>query len=111
MIGRTKWFPIEVILRVQSLVLCFDSAITFPQNQKLTKEDSECMFIINERVFKSHNYTRNKTSGFVLVKCCILEICALPLQGVPRGSLSCPDDKPTTAEYAPQTAKRKTQPK
>ena len=31
MIGRTKWFPIEVILRVQSLVLCFDSAITFPQ--------------------------------------------------------------------------------
>ena len=45
MIGRTKWFPIEVILRVQSLVLCFDSAITFPQNQKLEIPPEISIFI------------------------------------------------------------------
>ena len=77
----------------------------------LTNEDNENICIIHERAIKSHKCTKNKKSGLILLKNCILEICALPLQNLPRGSLSCQNDKPTNAEYALQTAKRKTQPK
>ena len=77
----------------------------------LTNENNESMCVIHERAIRSHKYTKNKESGLILVKSCILEIHALPLQNFRRGSLSCQNDKTTNAEYALQKEKRKTQPK
>ncbi len=77
----------------------------------LTQENIELLCIQHDRTIESLNYSSGTASGLVLMKACILEICALPLQNFSRGSLSCQNDKPTVAEYALQTAKRKTQPK
>jgi hypothetical protein len=77
----------------------------------LTQETGDLLCIQHDRTIESIKYSSGKASGLVLLKSCILEIRALPSQTVPRGSLSCQNDKPTSAEYAPQTAKRKTQPK
>jgi hypothetical protein len=49
--------------------------------------------------------------GLVLIRNCILEIRALPLQDFLRWPLSCANTKDTTVESALQNAKRKTQPK
>jgi len=77
----------------------------------LTQETNELLCVQHDRTVESLNYSSGTASGLVLMKACILEICALPLQNFSRGSLSCQNDKPTVAEYALQTAKRKTQPK
>jgi hypothetical protein len=77
----------------------------------LTQETGDLLCIQHDRTIESIKYSSGKASGLVLLKGCVLEICALPLQTDPRGSLSCPKNEPTDAEYAPQTAKRKTQPK
>jgi len=77
----------------------------------LTQETGDLLCIQHDRTIESIKYSSGSASGLVLLKSCVLEIRALPLQTVPRGSLSCPEDKPTTVEYAPQTARRKTQPK
>ncbi|MCJ7469694.1 hypothetical protein MUO74_04220 [Candidatus Bathyarchaeota archaeon] len=77
----------------------------------LTQETGDLLCIQHDRTIESIKYSSGKASGLVLLKSCVLEIRALPLQTVPRGSLSWPKDEPTNAEYAPQTAKRKTQPK
>jgi hypothetical protein len=77
----------------------------------LTQETGDLLCIQHDRTIESIKYSSGKASGLVLLKSCVLEIRALPLQAVPRGSLSCQQDEATIAEYAPQTAKRKTQPK
>ena len=77
----------------------------------LTRETGDLLCVQHDRTIESIKYSSGKASGLVLLKSCVLEIRALPLQGVPRGSLSCPDDKPAIAEYALQNQKRKTQPK
>jgi hypothetical protein len=77
----------------------------------LFDETGELLCIQNDRTIESLRYSSGTASGLILLKSCILEIRALPLQNLPRGSLSCQNDKPTNAEYALQTAKRKTQPK
>jgi hypothetical protein len=77
----------------------------------LTQETGDLLCIQHDRAAESPHYSSGTASGLVLLKKCVLEIRALPLQTVPRRSLSCPDDKATIAEYALQTAKRKTQSK
>jgi len=77
----------------------------------LFQETGELLCIQNDRTIESISYSSGKASGLILLKSCILEIHALPLQNLRRGSLSCQNDKPTSAEYALQTVKRKTQPK
>jgi len=77
----------------------------------LFQETEELLCIQYDRTIESPRYSSGKASGLILLKSCILEIHALPLQNLRRGSLSCQNDKPTNAEYALQTAERKTQPK
>jgi len=77
----------------------------------LTQENGELLCIQHDRTVESPNYSSGTASGLVLLKSCILEIHALPLQNIPSGSLSCQNDKATNAEYALQSEKRKTQPK
>jgi len=77
----------------------------------LTQETGDLLCIQHDRTVESPHYSSGTASGLLLLKSCVLEVRALPLHGVPNGSLSCPEDKATTAEYAPQTTKRKTQPK
>ncbi|RLI46039.1 hypothetical protein DRO69_03970 [Candidatus Bathyarchaeota archaeon] len=77
----------------------------------LTQETGELLCIQHDRTVESLNYSSGTASGLVLLKSCILEIRALPLQNFPSGSINCRNDKTTIAEYALQSAKRKTQPK
>jgi len=77
----------------------------------LTQETGELLCLQHDRTVESPHCSSGTASGLLLLKSCILEIRALPLQRIPSGSLIYPDDKATTAEYALQTAKRKTQPK
>jgi hypothetical protein len=77
----------------------------------LTQETGDLLCIQNDRTVEEPHYSSGTASGLLLLKSCILKIQTLALQTVPNGSLSCPDDKATTAEYAPQTTKRKTQSK
>ncbi len=77
----------------------------------LTQETGDLLCIQHDRTIESIKYSSGTASGLVLLKSCILEIRALPLQTVPRGSLICQNDKATNAEYALQNEKRKTQPK
>jgi len=77
----------------------------------LTQENNEFLCIQHDRTIENPHQASGTASGLLLLKSCVLEIRALPLQNVPRGSLSCQNDKPTNAEYALQKAKRKTQPK
>jgi len=77
----------------------------------LIGETGELLCIQNDRTIESLRYSSGTASGLLILKNCILEIRALPLQNPSRGSLSCPNDKPTIAEYALQSEKRKTQPK
>lgn len=77
----------------------------------LTHENKEHVCVEHDRTIENLQYTSGTGSGLVLLKSCILEIRALPLQKFQRGSLSCQNDKTTIAECALQNAKRKTQPK
>jgi len=77
----------------------------------LTQETGDLLCLQHDRTVESPHCSSGTASGLLLLKSCILEIRALPLQRIPSGSLIYPDDKATTAEYALQTAKRKTQPK
>jgi hypothetical protein len=77
----------------------------------LTQETGDLLCLQNDRTVENPHYPSGSASGLLLLKSCILRIQTLSLQMVPNGSLSCPEDKATTAEYAPQTMKRKTQPK
>lgn len=77
----------------------------------LTQETGDLLCVQHDRAVESPHCSSGAASGLLLLKSCILEIRALPLQKAPRGSLSCPENKATTAEYALQKAKRKTQPK
>jgi len=77
----------------------------------LTQETGELLCIQNDRTVEEPHYPSGSASGLLILKSCILKIQTLPLQTVPNESLSSADDKATTAEYAPQTTKRKTQPK
>ena len=77
----------------------------------LTQETGDLLCVQYDRTVENPHCSSGTASGLLLLKSCILEIRALPLQTVPRGSLSCPEDKATNAEYALQNEKRKTQPK
>jgi len=77
----------------------------------LTQETGDLLCIQHDRTAESPHQSSGTTSGLLLLKSCVLEIRALPLQRVPHGSLIYPEDKATTAEYALQNEKRKTQPK
>ena len=77
----------------------------------LTQETRDLLCLQHDRTVEGPHCSGGTASGLLLLKSCILEIRALPLQRVPHGSLSRPEDKATIAEYALQTAKRKTQPK
>jgi len=77
----------------------------------LTQETGDLLCIQHERTAESPHRSSGTASGLLLLKSCIIKIQTLPLQDVPNGSLSCPEDKATIAEYALQTAERKTQPK
>jgi len=77
----------------------------------LTHENKEHVCVEHDRTIESLQYASGTGSGLVLLKSCILEIRALPLQNFQRGSLSCQNTIARNAEYALQNAKRKTQPK
>jgi hypothetical protein len=77
----------------------------------LAQETGDLICIQHDRTAESPHLPNGTASGLLLLKKCVLEIRALPLQRVPRRSLSCPDDKATNVEYALQNEKRKTQPK
>jgi len=77
----------------------------------LTGENNEIICIQNDRTVKSLFQITGTASGLVILKNCILEIRALPLQESLKGSLNCLKDEASSVEYALQKAKRKTQPK
>ena len=77
----------------------------------LTQENKELVCIQHDRTVESLNYSSGTASGLVLLKSCIIEIRALPLQKISNGHLKSRNHITNTAEYALQTAKRKTQPK
>lgn len=76
----------------------------------LTHENKELICVEHDRTIENLQCASGTGSGLVLLKSCILEIRALPLQKFQRGSLSCQNDITRNAEYALQNAKRKTQP-
>src|SRR3990170_6543084 len=65
----------------------------------LTQETNELLCVQHDRTVESLNYSSGTASGLVLMKSCVLEIRALPLQTVPCGSLSCTENKATIVEY------------
>ncbi|MBT0160534.1 hypothetical protein G4O51_11190 [Candidatus Bathyarchaeota archaeon A05DMB-2] len=77
----------------------------------LTQENNELLCIQHDRTVESPHHSSGTASGMVLLKSCILEICQLPLQKIPSGSINCQNNIINNAEYAPQNPKRKTQPK
>jgi hypothetical protein len=64
----------------------------------LTQENKELLCIQHDRTIESLQYASATASGLVLLKSCILEIRALPLQNFPSGSINCQNDKTTIAE-------------
>lgn len=77
----------------------------------LTHENKERICVEHDRTIESLQHASGRGSGLVLLKSCILEIRALPLQRFQRWSLSCQNTITRNTEYALQNAKRKTQPK
>jgi hypothetical protein len=77
----------------------------------LTQETGELLCIQHDRTIEIPHQASGTASGLVLLKSCILEIRALPLQNFPSGSLTSRKNITNNAEYALQSAKRKTQPK
>lgn len=76
----------------------------------LTQENGELICIQHDRNIESLQYSRGTASGMVLLKSCILEIRALPLQNISRWHLISRNEILRNAESALQSAKRKIQP-
>jgi hypothetical protein len=76
----------------------------------LTQENRELVCIQHDRTIENLEYAGGTTSGLVLLKSCILEIRALPLQNTSRWHLISRNDIKGNAESALQNAKRKIQP-
>src|SRR3990170_9097433 len=66
----------------------------------LTQETNELLCVQHDRTIESIKYSSGTASGLVLLKSCVLEIRALPLQTFSRGSLSCAENKATIVESA-----------
>ena len=77
----------------------------------LTQENKELLCIQHDRTIENIQNASGTASGLVLLKSCILEIHALPLQKLSNWHLISRNDITRNAESALQTAKRKTQPK
>ena len=77
----------------------------------LTQENKELVCIQHDRTIESLQQARGTASGLVLLRSCILEMRALPLQNTSRWHLISRNNIAKNAEYAIQNAKRKTQPK
>jgi len=76
----------------------------------LTQENTELICIQHDRTIESLQQASGTASGLVLLKSCILEIYALPLQNISRWPLISRNDIKGNAESALQSAKRKIQP-
>lgn len=76
----------------------------------LTQENRELVCIQHDRTTENLEYASGTASGLVLLKSCILEIRALPLQNTSRWPLISRNDIKGNAESALQNAKRKIQP-
>jgi hypothetical protein len=77
----------------------------------LTQQNKELLCIQHDRTTENLQNASGTASGLVLLKSCILEIRALPLQNISNWHLISRNDNTRNAESALQTAKRKTQPK
>ena len=76
----------------------------------LTQENKELVCIQHDRTIESLQYAGGTATGLVLLKSCIIEIRALPLQNTSRWHLISRNDITKNAESALQNAKRKIQP-
>ncbi|MDH5782041.1 MAG: hypothetical protein OEZ35_00010 [Candidatus Bathyarchaeota archaeon] len=76
----------------------------------LTQENKELICIQHDRTIENLQQANGTASGLVLLKSCVLEIRALPLQNISSWPLISRNDITRNAEYALQNAKRKTQP-
>ena len=76
----------------------------------LTHENGKLLCIENDRTLNELPYSSGSGSGLVLLKSCILEIRALPLQKFSGLTLISRNTDITNAESALQTNKRKIQP-
>jgi len=76
----------------------------------LTQENKELVCIQHDRTIENLEYASGTASGLVLLKSCILEIYALPLQNTSRWPLISRNYIKGNAESALQNAKRKIQP-
>ena len=76
----------------------------------LTQENRELVCIQHDRTIENLQYASGRATGLVLLKSCILEIRALPLQNISRWPLISRNDIKGNAESALQNAKRKIQP-
>jgi hypothetical protein len=78
----------------------------------LANENADAICIHWDKTLKPFSkMNESPHCGLVLIKNCILEIHALPLQDFLDWSLSCWNTKDSITECAFQTEKRKTQPK
>jgi hypothetical protein len=77
----------------------------------LTHENDKFLCVENDRTIDELPYSSGSGSGLVLLKSCILEIRALPLQKNSGWSLISRNTNFRDAESALQTKKRKIQPK
>ena len=76
----------------------------------LTQETGKLLCIQNDRTLDKLPYTNGTASGLVLIRSCILEIRALPLQNPSGWPLISRNTDFRNAESALQTNKRKIQP-
>ena len=76
----------------------------------LTQETGKLFCVQNDRTLDKLPYTNGTASGLVLIKSCILEIRALPLQNPSGWPLISRNTDIRNAESALQTNKRKIQP-
>jgi len=76
----------------------------------LTQENKELVCIQHDRTIENLQYASGTASGLVLLKSCILEIRAIPLQNTSRWPLISRNTITRNAESALQNAKRKIQP-
>jgi hypothetical protein len=77
----------------------------------LTQENKELLCIQHDRTIENLQNASGTVTGLVLLKSCVLEVRALPLQNISNWHLISRNDDTRNAESALQTAKRKTQPK
>ena len=76
----------------------------------LTQETGKLFCVQNDRTLDKLPYTNGTASGLVLIRSCILEIRALPLQNPSGWHLISRNTDIRNAESALQTNKRKIQP-